>query len=265
MPASGSAAARRRRRSRSRRRCAITRSPSPPGPQGRRPPVDRAAQADARRTAALSWEQDEAMHETLLQGRQRRASQGHAGPAEAPLRRRGQSPASRRSATRKRSARPSPSAAGTRSSPAATASSATCVIEVRPLPRGEGFSFDDKITGGVGAQAVDPGGRGGRARRDGEGPARLPGGRRGGDPDRRLATTASTARSSRSAPPGGSAMAEALAAAAPHLLEPVQKVTVVAPEQRHVARSPRRSPAGAARCSAWTPREGWSRWDGSRR
>ena len=25
--------------------------------------------------------------------------------------------------------------------------------------------------------------------------------------------------------------------------------------------SPRRSPAGAGRCSAWTPREGWSRWD----
>ena len=38
------------------------------GPQGRRPPVDRAAQADRGGSGRCVWEQDEAMHETRLSG-----------------------------------------------------------------------------------------------------------------------------------------------------------------------------------------------------
>ena len=73
---------------------------------------------------ALLWEQDEAMHETRLQGRQRRASQGRRSSGSSGATACRSIRASRRSATRNRSARPSPSAAATRSSRAATASSA---------------------------------------------------------------------------------------------------------------------------------------------
>ena len=45
-------------------------------------------------------------------------------------------------------------AAGTRSSRAATASSATSCSTIKPLPRGAGFEFSDEITGGVVPQAT---------------------------------------------------------------------------------------------------------------
>ena len=73
--------------------------------------------------AALHWEQDEAMHETRLRG----VNDEHLKVTLERLRRRygvAVDSSRRRSATRNRSARPSPSAAGTRSSRAATASSA---------------------------------------------------------------------------------------------------------------------------------------------
>ena len=55
-------------------------------------------------------------------------------------------------------------------------------------------------------------------------------------------------------------MSEALAAAAPHLLEPVLKVTVVAPS---VATSRITSAIASRRGQmlGMGPREGWSRWD----
>ena len=59
------------------------------------------------------------------------------------------------------------------------------IIEVKPLPRGSGFVFEERITGGAVPRAVDPRGRGWRPRSDGEGPARLPGGRLLGRADRR--------------------------------------------------------------------------------
>ena len=61
------------------------------------------------------------------------------------------------------------------------------VLDIKPLPRGSGFKFDEKITRRRGAAPVHPLGR---DRRDGLPAAgaarRLPGGRRGGDADRRL-------------------------------------------------------------------------------
>ena len=124
MPANGWPPARRRPPRRSRRRCAITRSPSRPGTARTTSASRPRSTSLPRRIRALIWEQDEAMHETRLKGDQRRASQGHARPAEAALRRAPSIRTSRRSATRNRSARRSPSAAATRSSRAATASSA---------------------------------------------------------------------------------------------------------------------------------------------
>ena len=101
MPANGSAGGKApptRRASRS--RCAITRSPSRPRTARTTCASRPRSTSCSRRTAALIWEQDETMHETRLQGRQRRASEGHARPAEAALRRRRRFATSRRSATR---------------------------------------------------------------------------------------------------------------------------------------------------------------------
>jgi elongation factor G len=59
---------------------------------------------------------------------------------------------------------------------------------------------------------------------------------------------------------GRIAMSEALAAAAPHLLEPIHKVSVLAPG----AASSRITSAIASRRGqmlGMAPREGWSRWD----
>ena len=59
------------------------------------------------------------------------------------------------------------------------------IIEIRPLGRGEGFRFDEKIHGGAIPKQWIPAVEQGRQGCDAEGPARLPGGRRRGDPDRR--------------------------------------------------------------------------------
>ena len=58
-------------------------------------------------------------------------------------------PARRACPIAKPSANPPPRAAATSASPAAMASSAMCVLEIRPLPRGAGFVFHDRIKGGV--------------------------------------------------------------------------------------------------------------------
>ena len=186
MPANGWRAARRRRRStsRSRRRNYALAIATKDRKDDVR--LSTALHKLTEEDRALDWEQDEAMHETRLKG----VNDEHLKVTLERLKRRYgvavDSRRRRRSATRNRSARRSPSAAGTRSSRAATASSATCVIEVKPLPRGEGFKFNDKISGGVVPKQWIPAVEDGRARRARQGAARLPGGRRRGDPDRRL-------------------------------------------------------------------------------
>ena len=60
------------------------------------------------------------------------------------------------------------------------------VLDIKPLPRGSGFKFEDKITGGVVPRNYIPSVEEGVDRRAQARPARLPGGRRVGDADRRL-------------------------------------------------------------------------------
>ena len=60
------------------------------------------------------------------------------------------------------------------------------VLEIKPMPRGAGFSFEDKITGGVVPRNYIPSGRRGHYRRAQARPARFPGGRPPRRVDRRL-------------------------------------------------------------------------------
>ena len=133
------------------------------------------------------------------------------------------------------------------------------MIEVRPLPRGEGFQFNDKISGGVVPKQWIP------AVEDGVRDALVKGPL--GFPVVDVAVTLidgsyhsvdSSELAFRTA--GRIGMSEALAQAAPHLLEPVMKVTVVAPS----GATSRVTSAIASRRGqmlGMEPREGWSRWD----
>jgi len=133
------------------------------------------------------------------------------------------------------------------------------IIEVKPLGRGEGFKFDEKIHGGAIPKqwipAVEEGVREAMRR----GPL--------GFPVVDVAVTLvdgsyhsvdSSELAFRLA--GRLAMSEALAAAHPHLLEPMHKVTVVCPSSA----TSRVSSAVASRRGQMLgmgPRDGWTGWD----
>jgi elongation factor G len=133
------------------------------------------------------------------------------------------------------------------------------VIEVRPLPSGEGFRFEEKITGGAVPRqwipAVEQGIR--------DAMAKGPMGCEVVDVavslvDGSYHSVDSSELAFRLA--GRLAMQEALAAAGPHLLEPVHRLTVVCPSSA----SSRISSAIAGRRGqmlGMAPREGWSGWD----
>ena len=133
------------------------------------------------------------------------------------------------------------------------------VIEVKPLPLGQGFRFDDKITGGAVPKQWIP------AVEQGVRDAMLKGPL--GFPVVDVAVTLvdgsyhsvdSSELAFRTA--GRLAMAEALAAAAPYLLEPVCHVTIHSPGSA----SSKITSAIAGRRGqmlGMAPREGWARWD----
>jgi elongation factor G len=133
------------------------------------------------------------------------------------------------------------------------------IIEVKPLPRGSGFQFTESITGGAVPRqwipAVEEGVR--------EAMARGPLGFTVVDVavnliDGSYHSVDSSELAFRLA--GRLAMAEALAAANPHLLEPMHKVTVVCPSSA----SSRVSSAVAGRRGqmlGMAPRDGWTGWD----
>jgi len=133
------------------------------------------------------------------------------------------------------------------------------IIEIRPLERGAGFRFEDRITGGAIPRqwipAVEQGIKDAMAR----GPMGFPvvdvavalvdGSFHAVDSSELAFRTA-----------GRIAMAEALAAAAPYLLEPIAHVTVHAPGSA-VSRITSAATSRRGQMLGIQPLDGWSRWD----
>lgn len=208
--------------------------------------------------SSLRWEQNEEMHETRLLG----VNDEHLNVTLARLKRRygvavdakhpavGYKESIRKSATQRGRHKKQSGGHG---------QFGDVVIELRPLQRGEGFQFNEKISGGVVPKqwipAVEQGVRDAMVK----GPL--------GFPVVDVAVTLidgsyhsvdSSEIAFRTA--GRIAMSEALAASAPHLLEPIQHLVVNSPSSA----TSRISSALSSRRGQMlgiAPREGWSRWD----
>ncbi|MBX3562057.1 MAG: elongation factor G [Sphingomonas sp.] len=207
---------------------------------------------------ALTWEQDEAMHETRLRG----VNDEHLKVTLDRLKRRyGVAVDSRAPAVGyKESIRKQVTQRGRhKKQSGGHGQFGDVVLEVKPLPPGSGFKFSERISGGVVPKqwipAVEAGVRDALAK----GPLGFPvvdveavlvdGSYHSVDSSEIAFRTA-----------GRIGMSEALEQAAAHLLEPVMKVTVFTPGTA----SSRVTSAIASRRGqmlGMEPREGWSRWD----
>jgi elongation factor G len=133
------------------------------------------------------------------------------------------------------------------------------VIEIRPLPRGSGFAFSQRITGGVVPKqwipAVEQGVRDAMER----GPLGFP------VTDVEVVLTDGSYHAVDSSEmafrqAGRLAMSEALAAAQPYMLEPIEKLTVHAPSAS-TSRITQAVSARRGQILGFQPREGWAGWD----
>jgi elongation factor G len=208
--------------------------------------------------ASLSWEQDEALHETRLKGisdehlkvtlgklKRRYGVAVHARPPIVGFKESIRKPVTQRGRHKKQSG--------------GHGQFGDVVIEVKPLGRGEGFRFDEKIHGGTVPKQYIPAVEAGVRDALGKGPL--------GFPvvdvavtlvDGSYHTVDSSELAFRTA--GRIGMSEALALAAPHLLEPVHKVRVTTPGYA----TSRVTSAVASRRGqmlGMDSRPGWSRWD----
>ena len=133
------------------------------------------------------------------------------------------------------------------------------IIEIRPLSRGEGFQFDEKIHGGAIPKQWIPAVEQGVKDAMQKGPLGFP------VVDVAVTLTDGSYHSVDSSElafrlAGRMAMQEALAGAVPHLLEPVQKLVLVTP----AFATSRVSSAVAGRRGqmlGMAPRDGWTGWD----
>lgn len=207
---------------------------------------------------SLAWEQDEAHHETRLKG----VSDEHLNVTIAKLKRRygvavdakpptiGYKESIRKPVTQKGRHKKQSGGHG---------QFGDVVIEIRPQSRGEGFAFNDRITGGAIPKqwipAVEHGVRDAMAK----GPLGFP------VVDVAVTLTDGSYHSVDSSElafrtAGRIAMSEALAAASPHLLEPVHKLTVLAPGYA-TSRVTSAIASRRGQMLGMAPRDGWSRWD----
>ncbi len=133
------------------------------------------------------------------------------------------------------------------------------IIEIRPLGRGEGFKFEEKISGGSVPKQWIPAVEQGVRDAMQKGPLGFP------VVDVAVTLTDGSYHSVDSSElafrlAGRMAMQEALAEAAPHLLEPVHKLALVGP----ASSTSRMSSAVASRRGQMLgmgPRDGWTGWD----
>ncbi len=207
---------------------------------------------------ALSWEQDEALHETRLTG----VGDEHIRVTLDRLKRRYGVPVTARKPAigYKESIRKSVTQRGRhKKQSGGHGQFGDVVIEVRPLPRGEGFQFSEKISGGVVPKQWFPAIEAGIRDAMIKGPLGFP------VVDVAVTLTDGSYHSVDSSEiafrtAGRIAMHDALTAAAPHLLEPVRRVTIVSPG---TASSKVTSAVSSRRGQMLgiDAREGWSRWD----
>ena len=133
------------------------------------------------------------------------------------------------------------------------------LIELRPLERGAGFVFEDKISGGVVPRQWIPAVEQGIRDAMGRGPLGFP------VVDVAVALVDGSYHSVDSSElafrtAGRLAMSAALAAAAPYLLEPVDEVTIQAPPGA-ASRITSALASRRARVLGMAPREGWHQWE----
>jgi elongation factor G len=207
---------------------------------------------------SLSWEQDEALHETRLRG----VSDEHLKVTLAKLKRRYGVGVSAKQPTIgfKESIRRSVTQRGRhKKQSGGHGQFGDVVIELKPLPRGSGFRFDERIHGGAVPRQYIPAVEAGVKDAMDKGPL--------GFPVVDVAVTLTdgsyhTVDSSELAfrTAGRIAMNEALAAASPHLLEPIHKVRVVTPSYA-TSRVTSAIASRRGQMLGMDSRAGWSRWD----
>ena len=176
---------------------------------------------------ALEWSQDDATHETLLRGINDehlqvvlgRLQRRYGVAVDARVPQIAYRESIRKSATQRGRHKKQSGGHG---------QYGDCVIELRPLPRGEGFRFDDRITGGAIPKQYIPAVEMGIRDACAKGPLGFP------VVDIAVTLTDGSFHAVDSSElafriAGRMAMLEALAGAAPYLLEPVCKLTVATP------------------------------------
>jgi len=208
--------------------------------------------------SSLAWEQDEVHHETLLKG----MGDEHLNVVLARLKRRYGVDVTSRPATigYKESIRKAVTQRGRhKKQSGGHGQYGDCLIEVRPLPRESGFVFEDRITGGAIPRQYIPAVEAGIKDAMAKGPLGFP------VVDVAVTLTDGSFHSVDSSElafrtAGRIAMSEALAAAAPYLLEPICKVTILAPNSA-TSRVTSAISSRRGQVLGMEPREGWHRWD----
>ena len=207
---------------------------------------------------SLSWEQDEALHETRIRG----ISDEHLKVMLAKLKRRYQVAVTSRPPTvgfKESIRKPVTQRGRHKKQSGGHGQFGDVVIEIRALGRGEGFRFEEKIHGGAVPRQYIPAVEAGVRDAMMKGPL--------GFPvvdvavtliDGSYHTVDSSELAFRTA--GRIGMAEALAAASPHLLEPVHKVIVTTPGYA-TSRVTSAIASRRGQMLGMDSRPGWSRWD----